>query len=112
VISGVFLRAVLNIDWNELEPIDFLNMTGVGFFGFLTIRGTVTPYITVHEGVITINKIINERIVLQDIQSISVSYGLFANILIKMRDGTNTKIDAWPLKKADIDFLLGLVPKN
>lgn len=110
VISGVFLRAVLQINWLRLEPIDFVNIVGLGLFVFLTIKAAIFPYIIIGEGNIIINKITKVQISLNEIQDIKESQGLFANILIVRKNGSTTKIDAWQLRQADIDFLKVLVP--
>ena len=110
VISGLFLRSALQIDWQRLEPIDFVNIVGLGLFVFLTINAAIFPYIIIGEGNIIINKITKVQISLNEIQDIKESQGLFANILIMRKNGSTTKIDAWQLRQADIDFLKSLVP--
>jgi hypothetical protein len=112
LIAMMFLKAVLLIEFEKVEPIDIVNIIGLGYFTFLTLKGIFWPFIICESEKIIIYKFRKKVIDRDSIDAISVQYGIFGKLTIRLKDGILFNIDTIQLNRSDIDFLLKLVPNK
>ncbi|EKB47224.1 hypothetical protein B879_04181 [Cecembia lonarensis LW9] len=112
LIAMMFLKAVLLIEFEKVEPIDIVNIIGLGYFTFLTLKGIFWHFIICENEKIIIYKFRKQVIDRDSIDAISVQYGIFGKLTIRLKDGILFNIDTIQLNRSDIDFLLKLVPNK
>lgn len=112
LIAMMFLKAVLLIEFEKIEPIDIVNIIGLGYFTFLTLKGIFWPFIICENEKIIIYKFRKQVIYRDSIDAISVKYGIFGKLSIRLKDGVMHNIETIQLNRSDIDFLLKLVPNK
>lgn len=93
LIAMMFLKAVLLIEFEKIEPIDIVNIIGLGYFTFLTLKGIFWPFIICENEKIIIYKFRKQVIYRDSIDAISVKYGIFGKLSIRLKDGVMHNIE-------------------
>lgn len=107
VLEGLLLKGISHIDFDKLEFIDVVNITGAAVVFVLALKTIFYPYMIIQNGTISILRdfLYKVNFNIDDISALNIGDSPFSKSNFELKSSKKIKFDSFAISKENLSYL-------